>query len=61
LANEGTGYVYDELMASPGLAFDPLGKIIRGDRDWCRKALSRTLDLQQALDECEAEKRALIK
>jgi hypothetical protein len=59
--NETTsGYVYDELMTTPGLQFGPDGKITGANRDWCIHALSRVLDLQQSLDECEIEQRALI-
>jgi hypothetical protein len=60
--NETTsGYVYDELLATPGLQFDPQGKIAGANRDWCVHALSRVLDLQESLDDCDIERRALIK
>jgi hypothetical protein len=56
-----SGYVYDELLADSGLSLDAQGKIVAVTPDWARKALARTLDLQEALDNCEAERRALVR
>lgn len=55
-----TGFVYDELLKQGGLEFDDQGKISAVSPAWAKRALGRCLDLQQALDECQAERRALI-
>jgi hypothetical protein len=55
-----SGYVYDELLSAQGLTFDEQGKIQAVTPAWAKAALGRVLDLQQALDECQAERRHLL-
>lgn len=58
--DSGSGYVYDELLSDSGISLNQGGQITAVTSTWAKKALGRVLDLQQALDECQAEKRALI-
>jgi hypothetical protein len=55
-----TGYVYDQLLFNEDGITLKEGKIAAVTPAWARKALARVLDLQEALDECQAERRALL-
>jgi hypothetical protein len=56
-----SGYVYDELLADTGVRLDKeSGRIVEVSPGWAKLALRRVLDLQQSLDECQTEKKALL-
>jgi hypothetical protein len=52
--------VYDELLSDSAITLSKEGQIIAVTPEWAKKALGRVLDLQEALDNCEAERRQLI-
>jgi hypothetical protein len=56
-----SGYVYDELVRDTGLATDSTGRITNVSPVWAKHALGRVLDLQEALDKCEAERKAALR
>lgn len=55
-----SGLVYDELLSDSAITLSKEGQIIAVTPEWAKKALGRVLDLQEALDNCEAERRQLI-
>ena len=56
-----SGLVYDALLSDSGLTLAKEGKIVAASPSWAKKALATVLDLQQQLDDCAVERRALTR